>query len=161
MTDTNTNTALATTSDNNLQTQNHGEFTLPNNQFELELMQDLLQSEAEIESLAMRQVNSKDLIGASFDITDAIFTTITEKDKSQKVCVSFVLELETGETVTCLKSSNKFNDAYVNFFAKRRGVMAGRLEGYTFREEPRWTVAGNAAIVLAKVPKQIKSVNKK
>ena len=154
----NTETALATASDSAIQAQQtNGEFALPNNQFELELMQDLMQSEAEIESLAMRSVNSKDLIGKEFAIIDAMFSTIKEKEV-EKVCVNFVLELTDGETVTCLKSSNKFNDAYVNFFNKFRGIANRRLDGYTFEEDARWTFAGNAAIVLRKVPKTIKAV---
>ena len=160
---TTSDTALATVSGNGLQQntmQSYGKLNLPQNMAELEMIQDLMQAEAEVEALAIRQVNSKELVNVPFSITDALFTTIKDNGVD-KICVNFLLKLETGETISCVKSSNKFNDVYVNFFNKFRGIAQRQLDGYTFETDERWKIAGNPAIVLRKVTAQPKQINKR
>lgn len=132
----------------------------PEQQFEI--AKDILAAQQEIETLAMPQMQSKQLVGKEFNILGAAFRSIPDdKDGGQKTVISFVLELhESGEQVTCLKSSNAINDVYVNYFDRMRGVMYKPLENYTFAEDTRYTRNGNAAIVLRKMPKRVTTAGK-
>lgn len=141
----------------------HNLLDIPSNQFELDTKQELMRLDAELDSVSLRMVQSKELVGVVFDVVDAMFTTINVTENGQqveKLCVNFIIELESGERVTCLKGSNKFNNVYANAFNGWRGIAEKRLEGMTFETDSRWQKAGNPAIVLRKAKPQMKAVNK-
>jgi len=133
---------------------------------QLEIFRNIMRYDAEIEAMALRQVLSKNILGVPFDIMDASFRMIPDKksETGEKQCILFTLRLqETGEIVTCLKSSNNFNDVYPMYFESLRGIQHRPKTDYTFEEDPRYNFAGNNAIVFRKIQPQLteKAVNKK
>ncbi len=120
-----------------------------------EIVQDILQTEAELEAMALPQYNSSDILNRPINVLDASFRQIKDGDR-MKAGVSFVCEFaegdeQVGEQFTVLKSSNPFNDVYVVRFDKMRGIISKPLNGYEFIEESRFTKNGNAAHVLRRI----------
>ncbi len=120
---------------------------------QLEIVREILDAEATLESMALPAVNSRDILNVEINIVDASFRTIQDEsiqgDDKSKVCVNFVCQrVDTGELFTVLKGSNAFNDAYANRFTKLRGIASKPLLGYEFVEDARWHHAGNNSIVL-------------
>lgn len=128
----------------------------PENQ--LAYIQDIIAAEAALEAAGLPSYTSKEIVGQEFNIIDAAFTTIMDKDE-QKVCVRFVLQGVGGahdnELFTVLKGSNSFNDLYVNLFTRTRGITKRILLGFEFVVDPRYTKANNPAIVLRRIPQAI------
>ncbi len=69
----------------------------------------------------------------------------------------FTLEFDdndqsAGEVFVTLKGSNPFNDVYAELFKKTRGTVIYKpLLGYEFVVDPRYSKAGNDAIVLRRI----------
>lgn len=146
--------AIATLNDTQIEQVTVNDFPLTREQREMQ--RELLQVEAELEFISLDMLNSRDVLHVPITVTDAVFRTIKDSEtKADKQCVSFVcINQETGEPFTCLKGSNAFNDTYVKFFDLWRGQ--GRiLPDMNFVEEPKFKRAGNAAIILRRVPKVI------
>lgn len=132
---------------------------LPENAEQMEMIQDLMQAEADLEAIGLPMVNSRDLLNVPLTICDASVKVITDNGES-KPCVNFIVERsDTGERVQVLKSSNAFNDVFVNFFNKWRAIQARELQGYHFVESDKFAKAGNKAIILQKI-QQVKTVGK-
>lgn len=134
---------------------------------QLEVVRDILASEAEIEAMALPQVNSSNILNRRINILDAAFKTITDKKtKTDKVCVSFVCEFaegdaQAGEQFTCLKSSNPFNNAYVTRFDRMRGIVSRPLMNYEFVEDARYKVGDNISHVLRRISPAIAAASSK
>lgn len=171
----NAQTAVASSNKFDLETLLSGEvdFNVFDDKTKLELMREIMQSEKELEIMALPMVNSRQIVGVQITVHDAVFKTIPdEKTGELKQCVNFLCEnvdepirleggneIPTGGYFTTLKGSNTFNDIYVMRFQKLRGLVTMPLRGYHFEIEPKWTFAGNPAIVLRKT-QEVKEVLK-
>lgn len=114
------------------------------------------QRAAALKTLANQEipyVQSKLLIGAQFDIVDAIRKTI-DGEKN----VSFILVLKkpvadfkAGDKVSASKKLNTFTETYLDYFESfDEGETIEPLTGYTFVEEGQ-AKAGNKPVILRKL----------
>lgn len=122
---------------------------------QLEVMREIQEAFQQVEMLAIPSMRSKDVLDIPITILDAVSRAIPVVEngvQTLKNCVNFVLKNdETGEKFTVLKGSNTFNDSYVSYFDKIRGLFDKPLTGYVFQVDERYSKAGNPAIVLRKL----------
>lgn len=131
-------------------------------EMQVEMAKDIIATEAELEANALPKLNSKDILNRKINILDASFRSIPDKDApgGQKACVSFVCEFaegdaQEGEQFTVLKSSNTFNDVFVQRFDRMRGIIQRPLNGYQFIESEKYGKAGNQAHILVRANSQL------
>lgn len=139
-----------------------------------ELLKRIINAKADLDAIGLPMVQSRQAIDFPFGIVDAAYVydmLIDPKkpEKGTKTCVRFVLQADAdhptldvreAEFFTVLKSSNKFNDRYVDLYTELRGVATCRMDGYTFVEDARYENMGNKAVVLRKIRPE-KAVNAK
>ena len=98
---------------------------------------------------------SKDLIGKSFDLLDAVRGQITTVDKTTgrretKDVVTFIVNVDGAEFQTT-KPLNGFTSTYLDYFESfESGEPIEAMRGYTFVEEGE-PVSGNKPVILRKL----------
>lgn len=162
----NTNLALVNTN-TNLQNVDvdKPEMFIPQNVDQLNLLLDLQNSMAKLDSLGIHTTKSQDLAkaGTVFHITDSFVTTSIEivdgKEVKKDLVIFKLIDAETGEEYTVVKSGNSINKQYADGFSKTKAFNVPLiLKDYMFKEEPKYTKRGNAAVILVRAPKQVKNI---
>lgn len=142
---------------------------VPNNLEQLAVLEEIQNTLQQVESLGVQTTLSKDLAAAGtvFNIIGAFTSETKHLDKAkaaagekQTVVVFKLMDIETGEEHTVVKGGNTVNLKYAKAFSLMNAMSRPlTLEGYMFKEEPKYNNFGNNAIILVKAPKVIKQVN--
>jgi len=152
-------------------TDENGNF-MPRNRDEFELVRELLQSEKEIESLAMPKFKSNRLAADAtvFALLDAWVISIPDKRNARvgevppmKQVVCFQIELADGEQGIVMKDGNTVNLSYADFFGKWKAAGMPRRKDNMCFVEATWLPkhSDNHPVILQAAPKQVKTVNAK
>lgn len=135
---------------------------LPQNREQLEMMIELNALEKTIESLGEKTTKPSDLVesGVVFDILDAWFTEIRDKDELKKVVCFQIEEVETGVNHVVMQGAGSVRDHYANYFGANKAYgIPKRLANYRYVWSEKTYTAGNPAAILERVRPDAKAIN--